>query len=127
MRDHYTFEHSRRVAELARATARRLGLAQREVDLITMAARVHDVGKIGIKSSVLMKAGALNEREWREMRSHPTVGARLIARFPSSGPVAGLSCTTARASTARGNRAGRRAIRARWVRACWPRPMPGTR
>lgn len=82
MRDHYTFEHSRRVADLSRATARKLSLKADEVELITMAGRVHDVGKIGIKSSVLMKPGKLTEREWREMRSHPEVGARLISHFP---------------------------------------------
>jgi len=82
MRDHYTFEHSRRVAELARATARQLRLPADEVELITMAGRVHDVGKIGIKSTVLMKPGGLSEREFAEMRSHPVVGARLIGNFP---------------------------------------------
>ena len=78
----YTFEHSRRVAELARATARRLNMGADDVEQITMAARVHDVGKIGIKSSVLMKPAALTDGEWQEMRSHPEVGARLIAQFP---------------------------------------------
>jgi len=82
MRDHYTFQHSQRVAELARATARALGLSATEVELITMAGRVHDVGKIGIKSTVLLNPGALSEREFAEMRSHPEVGARLIGRFP---------------------------------------------
>ncbi|MBI2760451.1 MAG: HD-GYP domain-containing protein [Chloroflexi bacterium] len=82
MRDHYTFEHSRRVAELSRATARRLNLPPDEVEQVTMAARVHDVGKIGIKSSVLMKPGKLTDPEWLEMRTHPEVGARLIANFP---------------------------------------------
>ncbi len=82
MRDHYTYEHSRRVAELARATARRLGLKTDAVELVTMAGRVHDVGKIGIKSSVLMKPGKLTDVEWQEMRSYPVVGARLIANFP---------------------------------------------
>jgi HD-GYP domain-containing protein (c-di-GMP phosphodiesterase class II) len=82
MRDHYTYEHSRRVAELARATAKRLGLRDEAVELVTMAGRVHDVGKIGIKSSVLMKPGKLTDAEWQEMRSHPVVGARLITNFP---------------------------------------------
>jgi HD-GYP domain-containing protein (c-di-GMP phosphodiesterase class II) len=82
MRDHYTFEHSRRVAELARLTARTLELPHAEIELITMAGRVHDVGKIGVKSTVLMKPGGLTDREWGEMRSHPEVGARLIGNFP---------------------------------------------
>jgi HD-GYP domain-containing protein (c-di-GMP phosphodiesterase class II) len=82
MRDHYTFEHSKRVAELARVTARKLALNADDIDLIWMAGRVHDVGKIGIKSSVLLKPGRLTEDEFDEMRTHPEVGARLIARFP---------------------------------------------
>src|SRR6185437_766757 len=82
MRDHYTFEHSKRVAELARATARKLALSADDIDLIWMAGRVHDVGKIGIKSSVLLKPGRLTDDEFDEMRTHPEVGARLIARFP---------------------------------------------
>jgi HD-GYP domain-containing protein (c-di-GMP phosphodiesterase class II) len=40
------------------------------------------VGKIGIKSTVLMKPGDLSDLEWVEMRSHPEVGARLVAKFP---------------------------------------------
>ncbi len=82
LRDHYTAEHCRRVAELARLTARRLALPPREVELVALAARVHDVGKIGIKSSILMKPGPLNDADWQEMRTHPEIGARLLARFP---------------------------------------------
>lgn len=82
MRDHYTAEHCRRVADLARLTAQRLGLPNAEVELVALAARVHDVGKIGIKSSILMKPDQLTEAEWREMRTHPEIGARLLRRFP---------------------------------------------
>ena len=82
MRDHYTFEHSRRVAVLARATAAALGLPADEVETIAMAGRVHDVGKIGIKSTVLMKPETLTDPQWTEMRLHPEIGARLVAKFP---------------------------------------------
>ena len=82
MRDHYTFEHSRRVAALARATADALGMAADEAEVVEMAGRVHDVGKIGIKSTVLMNPDGLNDSQWAEMRSHPEVGARLVAKFP---------------------------------------------
>ncbi|MHB8576944.1 MAG: HD-GYP domain-containing protein [Dehalococcoidia bacterium] len=82
LRDHYTFEHSSRVAALARATAVQLGLSSADVETIYLAGRVHDVGKIGIKSTVLMKPGGLTEREWQEMRSHPELGARLVGKFP---------------------------------------------
>ena len=82
MRDNYTFGHCRRVATMARAVAEAMKLPREEVELIEMAGRVHDVGKIGIKSTVLMKPGLLSDDEWREMSSHPEVGAQLIAGFP---------------------------------------------
>ncbi|MDQ3653773.1 MAG: HD-GYP domain-containing protein, partial [Chloroflexota bacterium] len=82
LRDRYTHAHCRRVAEMSQALARRLGCPPEEVERIYMAARVHDVGKIGIKSTVLLKPGDLSELEWLEMRSHPEIGARLVAKFP---------------------------------------------
>lgn len=82
LRDSYTHAHCRRVAEMSRLIARRMGSSPDEVERIYLAARVHDVGKIGIKSTVLLKPGGLNDTEWLEMRSHPEVGARLVAKFP---------------------------------------------
>jgi putative nucleotidyltransferase with HDIG domain len=82
LRDHYTFEHSRHVAKLARATAEAMGLSRDVADVIEMAGRVHDVGKIGIKSTVLMKPSHLTDREWSEMRSHPVLGAKIVSKFP---------------------------------------------
>ena len=82
MRDRFTFEHSRRVAELSKVLALRLGHGGEQAQQIFMAARVHDVGKIGIRSTTLFKETAMEEEEWEEMRSHPEVGARLISRFP---------------------------------------------
>lgn len=82
MRDHYTFEHSRRVAVLARATAEALGLPPEQVEVIALAGRVHDVGKIGIKSTVLLSPSALSDPQWAEMRRHPEIGAQLVAKFP---------------------------------------------
>lgn len=82
LRDRYTHGHCRRVADLSGILARRVGLAPDEVERIMMAARVHDVGKIGIKSTVLMKPGDLTDVEWIEMRSHPEIGARVILKFP---------------------------------------------
>jgi HD-GYP domain-containing protein (c-di-GMP phosphodiesterase class II) len=82
MRDHYTFEHSKRVGVNARLLAEELGLDEDTVDAIFIAARVHDVGKIGISSHVLLKPGSLSDAEWKEMASHPQVGARLAGRLP---------------------------------------------
>src|ERR671937_563962 len=56
-RDPYTAQHSVRVAESARRLARRLGLSREQVDEIALAARVHDLGKIGISNDILLKDG----------------------------------------------------------------------
>ena len=110
MRDHYTYEHSRRVAELARVTALKLRLPSDTVEMIYMAGRVHDVGKIGIKSTVLMKPTAHGARVQRNALA-PCSWAP--AWWPSSRSLPGAkswcfpttSATTARAipapSTAR--------------------------
>jgi HD-GYP domain-containing protein (c-di-GMP phosphodiesterase class II) len=82
MRDRYTSDHSKRVAVLSQALAQRLKLPAEQTEMIVMAARVHDVGKIGIRSSTLFKPEAMDDEEWAEMRSHPEIGARLISRFP---------------------------------------------
>jgi len=82
MRDPYTFEHSQRVAKYARELAVNLGLPEDMVDIIESAARVHDLGKIGIDTSILSKPTALSEDDWEKMRRHPEIGASIVSRFP---------------------------------------------
>jgi HD-GYP domain-containing protein (c-di-GMP phosphodiesterase class II) len=82
MRDPYTFGHCQRVAELAEAVARRLRLSREQVDVIRLAARVHDLGKIGVPDQVLHKAGPLDPDEFAQMQRHPEIGAALLAKFP---------------------------------------------
>jgi putative nucleotidyltransferase with HDIG domain len=84
-RDQHTVDHSRRVATLARATAEALRLPPHQVETIALAARLHDIGKVGIAPTLQMKPGPLTEAEWREMRRHPEVGAQLLAGFPELG------------------------------------------
>ena len=78
-RDHYTAVHSVEVAKLAVKIAQEMGLSQREIEQVNVAARVHDIGKIAIPDSILLKPGKLNEDEWAKMREHPVVSAELIA------------------------------------------------
>lgn len=85
MRDPYTFEHSKRVADYARGICEQLDLSQDLADEIVAAARVHDVGKVGVRDSVLLKPGRLTEDEYAEIQQHPDIGARLTARFPDFG------------------------------------------
>lgn len=79
-RDPYTSGHSQRVAEIARALARELGLHFREVDNITTAALLHDVGKIYEEfAPILRKEGKLTPDERRIMDSHPVRSAELVS------------------------------------------------
>ena len=77
-RDKYTAGHSRRVASMSRAIAEELGLPPAELDIVSQAALLHDIGKIGVSDAVLLKAGPLTTAEWTEMKRHPEEGARII-------------------------------------------------
>jgi hypothetical protein len=81
-RDSYTADHSREVVNHAIAVARRLGLSEQEVADVSRVAMLHDVGKISIPDSILMKPGPLTDEEWEIMRKHPIYGERLISKAP---------------------------------------------
>ncbi|HVC80198.1 MAG TPA: HD-GYP domain-containing protein [Chloroflexota bacterium] len=80
LRDPYTGGHSRRVTEYSAAILRQLGIQGPEVTLIVAAARVHDIGKIGIPDAILNKAGRLTDEERLEMEAHPVYGESLLKR-----------------------------------------------
>jgi diguanylate cyclase (GGDEF)-like protein/putative nucleotidyltransferase with HDIG domain len=80
-RDAYTAGHSRRVQQLALAIGRGLGLSQAELDLVGHAALFHDIGKLAIPDSVLLKPAALSSDEWALMQRHAEEGARIIDRL----------------------------------------------
>jgi len=82
-RDPYTYQHSQSVADHAVRTARRLGLPDREVEVIRLAARVHDLGKIAIPDEILHKQGRLSPAELELMKKHPETGAEILAKFPA--------------------------------------------
>ena len=81
-RDPYTFGHSQRVAEHAQKVARKLRLQPERIELITEAARMHDIGKISTPENILKKPAALNAYEWAEMRKHCEQGHRFLATLP---------------------------------------------
>jgi HD-GYP domain-containing protein (c-di-GMP phosphodiesterase class II) len=80
IRDTGTARHSQTVGRYARMMAEELGLARDRVERIRVAGVLHDVGKIGISDRVLTKPGPLDDEEWEEMRTHPAIAARLLAR-----------------------------------------------
>jgi HD-GYP domain-containing protein (c-di-GMP phosphodiesterase class II) len=79
-RDPYTSGHSRRVREFSRIIARAIGLSPREIEHVSRAALLHDVGKIHEKyAPILSKAEKLSPDEWALMKEHPGDGATLVA------------------------------------------------
>jgi putative nucleotidyltransferase with HDIG domain len=80
-RDSYTAGHSRRVQQLALAIGRELGLSHTELDLLGHAALFHDIGKLAIPDSILLKPASLTPDEWSLMRRHAEEGARIIDRL----------------------------------------------
>jgi putative nucleotidyltransferase with HDIG domain len=88
LRDPYTAGHSRRVADYTRELARAMRLSPREIDVITNAALLHDLGKIGVPDSVLLKNGPLDERDRSIIGKHPVMGAQIIGSISSMEDVA---------------------------------------
>ncbi len=76
-RDASTAEHSRRVADLCVAIADGW-LSVRQTYVLEIAALLHDIGKIGVPDSILLKPGALSEQEWRIMGMHDSIGVDII-------------------------------------------------
>ena len=77
-KDYYTFGHAARVAAYTVMLAEELGWPHEMLPRIEEAAYLHDIGKISISDQVLLKAGRLNDEEWRQMRQHPVVSADII-------------------------------------------------
>jgi putative two-component system response regulator len=80
LRDDSTGEHSYRVGKLSALLAHEFGCDDDTCFMIEMAARLHDVGKIGVPDAILLKPDRLNAAEQEVMRSHSTVGAELLSR-----------------------------------------------
>ena len=80
-RDSYTAGHSRRVQQLSLAIGRQLALSQAELDLLGHAALFHDIGKLAIPDSILLKPAGLTGEEWALMQRHADEGARIIDRL----------------------------------------------
>lgn len=77
-RDAYTNVHCNRVCQLAQSLGQRMGLDEQALAELALAARFHDIGKIGIPDAVLLKPGRLDAAEMAIMRSHPERGERVF-------------------------------------------------
>jgi hypothetical protein len=78
-KDSYTMEHSRRVARYAQTVAQRMHLSAARVSDITVAARLHDIGKIAIPDAVLKKTGPLTRHEYLLIQEHPLKSEQILA------------------------------------------------
>jgi putative nucleotidyltransferase with HDIG domain len=77
-KDPYTQGHSARVASYAGATARALGLADSDIQIVELGAELHDIGKIGVREAVLRKSGRLTRDEYEHIMSHTVIGAHIL-------------------------------------------------
>ena len=77
-RDHYTHSHSENVSRYAVTIANYLKLPAKDIELLRQACELHDLGKIGIQDSILLKTSALTALEWEQIRKHPTIGAQIL-------------------------------------------------
>jgi putative nucleotidyltransferase with HDIG domain len=78
LRDPHTAQHSLTVGAYARTIALALGLTSDRVERIRAAGVLHDLGKLGVADAILFKPGPLDDGEWREMRRHAEIGARIL-------------------------------------------------
>ena len=88
LRDGETREHCNRVVDMARRLGLRLGLGEDALRDLDFAARVHDIGKVGVPDAVLHKPGPLDELEAELLREHSGWGADLVLRIPGLEQVA---------------------------------------
>lgn len=77
-RDPETAAHIQRMSRYTAVIARNLGLSGDDVEMARFASPMHDVGKLGIPDSILLKEGKLTDDEWHIMRSHTTMGAKIL-------------------------------------------------
>lgn len=77
-RDPYTEAHAGRIRDISMAMSTALKLPLEDRQAVKLGSILHDVGKIGVSDSILLKEGPLDDEEWRLMRAHPLIGERML-------------------------------------------------
>lgn len=83
-----TETHANRLAAMAHIIGTRLKLKRTEMDELELLATLHDIGKLGVDSRILQKAGHLDQDEWREMKKHAEIGFRIAMSIHELAPIA---------------------------------------
>ncbi len=81
-RDPYTAGHSERVSALSVSIGRQMALSDEDLDVLRLAALLHDIGKIGVSDEVLRKPGPLNDDEFEAIKLHARLGSRILRSVP---------------------------------------------
>ncbi len=89
-RDPYTAGHQRRVAQLATAIARTMGLPEDAIEGIRVAGLLHDIGKIYVPAEILSKPGRISDYEFNIIKTHPQVGHDIVKNIEFPWPVADI-------------------------------------
>ena len=86
-KDPYTAGHSARVQHVALSLGHELGLSKEELDALRLGGLFHDIGKIAIPDSILLKPGRLTPDEFDQMKRHSAEGARIVGKLSQLGPI----------------------------------------
>lgn len=78
-KDTYTRGHSDRVSEFSVLIGKHLGLSNEDLKVLQIGGLFHDIGKIGVPDSILLKEGKLTDDEYSEIKNHPTIGAHILS------------------------------------------------
>jgi putative nucleotidyltransferase with HDIG domain len=81
-RDRETEGHSLRVSHITAKLGKALEFSHEQLKVLERGSLLHDIGKIGISDTILHKPGPLNEEEWKIMRQHPDIGAKIVEGIP---------------------------------------------
>jgi HD-GYP domain-containing protein (c-di-GMP phosphodiesterase class II) len=81
-RDSYTGDHCKRVEKMCIQVGRSCSLDKKELTLLSMAAKLHDIGKIGIPDHILLKPGRFEPEEWDVMKNHAAIGEEICTVIP---------------------------------------------
>lgn len=87
VRDPYTAGHQQRVAELARAIAKEMGLPDAQIEGIYVAGMLHDIGKIRVPGEILSKPGRIDDVEYGIIKRHPKIGSDILSSIEFPWPI----------------------------------------
>ncbi len=80
-KDSYTQQHSNRVTFYAIETAEELGCGDEMIETLRFAGYLHDIGKVGVRDTVLLKEGKLTDSEFKEIMQHPVIGEKIVSHL----------------------------------------------